>query len=139
MLPLYLLKFNLIHICNKIIKIFHLFHFYHWSPRMGPIFSINVNDKLFSLCICHRIPERTIWFFGLERFFCARCCGIHAGCLFGFLVLMYGYHIPLIFLGGLALPLVIDGFTQGFGIRESNNYLRLFTGLLFGFGAIATI
>ena len=34
----------------------------------------------------------------------------------------------------LATPLLIDWGTQKVGIRESNNYLRVFTGFLFGIG-----
>jgi len=32
----------------------------------------------------------------------------------------------------LALPAIIDGFTQFQGKRESNNFLRFFTGLSLG-------
>ena len=32
------------------------------------------------------------------------------------------------------IPLVIDGFSQLLGHRESNNGIRLITGFLFGFG-----
>ncbi len=57
--------------------------------------------------------------------------------------LIYGYHlfgklidpvISLEFAVVLAAPLLIDWGTQKVAIRESNNYLRVFTGFLFGVG-----
>lgn len=36
----------------------------------------------------------------------------------------------------LFLPTALDGFTQLFGMRESNNRLRVVTGILLGIGAV---
>jgi uncharacterized membrane protein len=35
---------------------------------------------------------------------------------------------------GLMIPLVVDGLTQFIGLRESNNTLRLISGVLFVLG-----
>ena len=42
------------------------------------------------------------------------------------------YYIPII----LLIPLIVDGVTQMFEIRESNNLLRFCTGLSFGCGVV---
>jgi uncharacterized membrane protein len=40
--------------------------------------------------------------------------------------------MSLIFAVAFMLPLIVDGLTQLVGYRESNNQLRLLTGVLFG-------
>jgi uncharacterized membrane protein len=58
------------------------------------------------------------------------------GVLFNFfirtLIEMYWLNIIIIVFIGLA-PMAIDGLTQLWGLRESNNSIRLITGFLAGF------
>lgn len=63
---------------------------------------------------------------------CSRCLSILLGYLFVPLFLVY----PLpIWVGLLAqTPMLIDGFTQKWGWRQSNNFLRTITGLVSGIG-----
>lgn len=41
----------------------------------------------------------------------------------------------LILVSALFFPLILDGFTQYQGLRNSNNYIRSITGILAGAGA----
>lgn len=50
-----------------------------------------------------------------------------------FFYVNYNYFL-ILFSMLLLIPTIIDGTTQLKGLRESNNYLRLFTGLIGGLG-----
>ncbi len=88
--------------------------------------------------LCHRIPERS-FFIGNHQFpVCSRCTGYYIS-LFTYLIFSFFYFIPYStssFLIGILLnvPAGIDGLSQYLGYRESNNILRLITGLLGGLG-----
>jgi uncharacterized membrane protein len=90
------------------------------------------------LPICHRLPDRTFkvrdWYFPV----CSRCTGFYIGA-FSYFIYVYFFYVEyttiLILLAILMItPTLLDGLTQFFGFRESNNMLRLFTGLMGGFG-----
>ncbi|MBD3388720.1 MAG: DUF2085 domain-containing protein [Candidatus Altiarchaeales archaeon] len=84
---------------------------------------------------CHQLPERSFFVYGEKMPVCARCFGIYAGLFTG--TLLYpvcgreGVPDSRLLLAALA-PLALDGITQLTGLRESNNLLRLGTGLIFG-------
>lgn len=88
--------------------------------------------------ICHQKPERTFKINGRYMPVCARCTGFYiAAILFGTLsrFIAIDYNLPLLIVAAiLLLPAAIDGTSQLWGLRESNNILRLFTGLLGGLG-----
>lgn len=105
-----------------------------WDPNIGPILFLNIENRRFGLCFCHRIKDRSIWFFGLENYLCSRCLGVFIGWLIGLILVLYQYQIEMFWSVFLMLPLVIDGFSQALHYRESNNVLRLITGVLFGIG-----
>lgn len=92
--------------------------------------------------ICHRLPERSLFIFGRQAPLCARCLGIYTAFFLGAIIFMLNssifqnftlYSVALI-TSLMILPTAIDGFTQLFKLRESNNFLRLTTGSLAGFG-----
>ena len=90
----------------------------------------------FTNLICHHKLERSFHFKGHQFPVCARCTGVYIG-VFAYIVYAYFYFIdytPLLLLFSvlILLPLVVDGFTQSLGFRESNNTLRFITGLLGG-------
>jgi uncharacterized membrane protein len=101
----------------------------------------NLNNlyKIFlELPICHRLPNRTFkirnWYFPV----CARCTGFYIGA-FSYFIYVYfffvEYTITLILIAFLMIvPTLLDGSTQLFDLRNSNNILRLFTGLIGGVG-----
>ena len=80
--------------------------------------------------ICHRIPERSFFFRGHQFPVCARCT------YFIYAYFNYvDYDLNLLILAIILLvPAFLDGTTQLFNFRESNNILRLITGLLGGIG-----
>ncbi|WP_460373588.1 DUF2085 domain-containing protein [Methanocalculus sp. MC3] len=97
------------------------------------MFSIKIKGKTINLCFCHRKKERSIPFFGLEKYLCSRCLGMYLGFVSGLFFVIVGFRLPFWILIPFFIPMVIDGTTQLMGLRKSNNCLRLITGLLFGF------
>lgn len=88
--------------------------------------------------LCHRNPERTFKIGSTYFPVCSRCTGVYLGA-FSYFALAYMVHIKysvvvLLVAGLLVIPTFWDGFTQLFFSRESNNYLRFFTGILAGWG-----
>jgi uncharacterized membrane protein len=99
---------------------------------------------------CHQLPERSFFINDHQLPVCARCTGIALGNVAGELGLIIGEWINpykrfrlkrsvlyCLALSGLALPLIIDGSVQLFTDYESNNGLRLATGILFGISITA--
>jgi uncharacterized membrane protein len=85
---------------------------------------------------CHQRSDRSYFVFGSQFPVCARCLGIYSGMLAGsvfFSILWRRTGIPpgWIIIAASA-PMVLDGFTQLLGMRQSTNILRLTTGLVFG-------
>lgn len=112
---------------------------YHWDDVIGPILYVHFKNRKIGLCFCHRRKDRTIRFFGLENFFCSRCLGVLIGFFIGLCYSIFFHSFPLVLGIIFMIPLVIDGFSQLFGYRESNNIIRLITGFLFGFGMTAIV
>ena len=86
--------------------------------------------------LCHQKAERSFFINGNQMPFCARCTAIWLGIAIG-LGFMVFYKIELdekfvllIILG--LVPIGLDGVGQLFGFWESNNIIRLITGLLIG-------
>ena len=92
---------------------------------------VNFCGKRILFCLCHHLPERSIKFFGIENYLCARCFGLLVGTILGFITLIF-YHIPFLVSILFLIPLIIDGFTQAFSTYESTNPRRFITGLIFG-------
>jgi uncharacterized membrane protein len=93
---------------------------------------------LYTIPICHRLPERT--FKIKDHYFpvCARCTGFYIGA-FSYFIYAYFFYVEynsyLIILGLLMLiPAFLDGFTQILNYRVSNNPLRFVTGIMGGLG-----
>lgn len=88
---------------------------------------------------CHQLPQRSFFYKGKQFPVCARCTGIHLGYL-SFPVFLFSiFNLSLWLSILLVLPTLIDGLTQAFFNRESNNLLRFLTGLIAGIGAMALI
>ena len=105
-----------------------------WDDSIGPILFLNIKNRRLGFCFCHRIKDRSVWFFGLEKILCSRCLGILIGGTIGLILVINKYQIEIIWSVLLILPLIIDGFSQALKYRESNNVIRLITGFLFGLG-----
>jgi len=94
--------------------------------------------------VCHQLDERTFHFNGRPLMVCARDTGTYTGFILSLLYWTvinkkikggmpptYGLITASIFIG----TLVLDGGTSYLHIRETNNQIRLLTGLLAGAGA----
>ncbi len=89
---------------------------------------------------CHQMPERSFFVFGHKMCYCQRCCAIYSG------IFLFGLLYPLVaritrplrwrWMFLLWLPMALDGFTQLFGLRESNWQLRVITGGLFALSCV---
>jgi uncharacterized membrane protein len=88
--------------------------------------------------LCHRKPERTFQIKGHYFPVCARCTGFYISMAVYLIYAFFfyvNYNITLLIIAVLLLlPAFIDGTTQFFHLRESNNPLRLITGLMGGLG-----
>lgn len=96
------------------------------------------NQRHLTKFICHRMPDRTFKIKGIYFPVCSRCTGFYIGAFSYFLYVYFfyvNYTLTTIFFSILLLiPAFIDGITQFYGFRESNNILRLSTGLMGGVG-----
>jgi len=81
---------------------------------IGPIVFLNIENRRFGFCFCHKRKDRSIWFFGLEHFFCSRCLGVLIGGTIGLVFVIFQYRIEIIWSVLLMLPLILDGFLQAF-------------------------
>ncbi len=90
--------------------------------------------------ICHRRPERSFFYKGHQFPVCARCTGFYISgiaCIILFKYFPLPYNLTTMLIGIILLiPSAIDGTTQLFEMRESNNTLRFITGILGGIGLI---
>lgn len=87
---------------------------------------------------CHRKPDRSFHFLGYKFPVCSRCTGFYIA-IFSYYLYAYffyvRYTISLIIISSILLvPAFFDGTYQIISDYESNNYLRLLTGLLGGLG-----
>ena len=85
---------------------------------------------------CHQRSDRSFSVRSRQVPVCARCLGLLIGPAFSGLYVCYP-HPPLAF--GCIIAFLLDSVTQMFGLRESNNWLRLFTGAGFSASALYLI
>ena len=80
---------------------------------------------------CHQMASRSFSFHNYQFPLCARCTGILVGEIIGIVCAFFTVsHWQSIF---LLIPMAVDGLTQLYEKRESNNILRLITGSLGGY------
>ncbi len=88
--------------------------------------------------VCGQTPSHSFFVAGYQVCLCARCLAIYSSLLAGGLILAMFRHRRYIQPIGWKLwalgmvPMALDGGTQLFGWHESNVYLRLLTGAIFG-------
>jgi uncharacterized membrane protein len=90
-----------------------------------------------SLVSCHRIPSRSFFYKGKQFPVCSRCTGAYVGFLSAPLFIFNVIEINWLWTILLILPTVVDGLTQAYMNRESNNILRLITGIMYGVGLMS--
>jgi uncharacterized membrane protein len=91
--------------------------------------------------ICHQLPERSLESGGIVLPVCARDTGIYTGIFTAFLFLLLFRRMRAQRPPGIAaaaimctlmIPMMLDGVLSYTGLIETNNTVRIFTGLLFG-------
>ncbi|MFY4815846.1 DUF2085 domain-containing protein [Halorubrum sp. Atlit-26R] len=100
-----------------------------------------LSQLLRSYPFCHSRPERSFCYHGRYFGLCARCTTMYLGGLLTILAFPAWNHLLSPFqtfaIGAVCLfPGGIDGTTQMFGNRESNNTLRAITGFFLGIGVV---
>lgn len=88
---------------------------------------------------CHQLSDRSFHIRGFQFPLCARCTGIFLGLVFVGPLMCVLLPINMYISISLVFLMFIDGFTQLKGWRNSNNYLRLLTGLGFGYAVVSFI
>ena len=89
--------------------------------------------------ICGQTPSHSFYIAGYQACLCTRCMAIYGSMLIAgltFLLFRSAQIRPLNWKFWLLamVPMALDGGTQLFGWRESNVFLRLLTGAIFGLG-----
>lgn len=115
------------------------------SSIIAPYFEIKQNIVLYSYLnfipskICNQYPTHCFEILGTNMGLCARCQLLYFGFLAIFITnIKYPFRVNAIKAAALfvvfALPMTIDGLTQYFNYRVSNNVLRSVTGFFGGIG-----
>jgi len=115
------------------------------SAVLSPYFETNLMVREYQMTnsilgkICHQHPSRCFYLFGSNMGLCARCFSVYSTIfIFCILSVFFDMRASLktksIIALSLCIPLLLDGITQYYGLRESNNFLRLFTGFSAGMG-----
>jgi uncharacterized membrane protein len=87
---------------------------------------------------CAQTPSHSFFIAGYQTCLCSRCLAIYSSILIAGIALAVIRNnrqlraLPWYFWLLAMLPMALDGFTQLFGLRESNLALRLLTGGIFG-------
>jgi uncharacterized membrane protein len=90
---------------------------------------------------CGQTPSHSFYVAGYQMCLCSRCLAIYSSLLAAGLFLAAVRHTPhRRFIQPISwrwwvlgmVPMALDGGTQLFGFHESNVYLRLLTGIIFG-------
>lgn len=110
-----------------------------WDKRCGPILLIKFKSRTIGFAICHRRKDRSISIFGFTFPICARCTGIFMGFLIAIILYSFKVAFPIQIALLMIIPLIVDGITQTYGLRESNNSLRIITGIFFSLGLFSLI
>ncbi len=99
--------------------------------------------ELIGFGLCHQLPERSFFAGGVQLPVCARDTGIYAGFVVAVVVIMLfadsrrAIDMPprwlMVLLVGFIATMAVDGVSSYAGWRETNNDIRLATGLAAGF------
>jgi uncharacterized membrane protein len=111
-----------------------------FAPMLYVLGQDNIASRIFALYhfICAQVPSHSYFLGGYQLALCARNLAIYSS-LFAGTLIFRGVRNRLPILGWrlwllTMLPMALDGFTQMFGLRESNWELRTLTGIIFGLG-----
>lgn len=110
------------------------------TPILFILGQSRIASSLFALYhyICAQVPSHSYYLGGYQLALCARNLAIYSSLFAGTIVFQFvrdrlpvlGWRLWLLTM----VPMALDGFTQMFGLRESNWELRTLTGVIFGLG-----
>lgn len=89
------------------------------------------------LSTCHRRPDRSFFYKGVQFPVCARCTGIFVGFISLPYFLIAQTNLGLVLSILLVLPTYLDGWIQTIWEIESTNLRRSLTGLAAGVGLMS--
>jgi len=113
---------------------------FRWTRHIGPLLIIKYKKKRIGIAFCHRQKNRCLTISGHTSFLCARCIGILIGFLLYYIsISFFNLSLPLFVAFLLMVPLIVDGASQSFNFRISNNITRLITGMLFTPGLLSLL
>ena len=98
-----------------------------------------MDKRRLHITFCHRKPERSFFWYGKQFPVCARCTGIHIGYIAFPLFMFNVFTLNIWWTIALIIPTFLDGLTQAYFNRESNNIIRLITGLIAGIGMMSLV
>jgi uncharacterized membrane protein len=109
-------------------------------PMLYMLGQDSIASRIFALYhfICAQVPSHSYFLGGYQVALCARNLAIYGSLFSGTLIFRvvrnrlptFGWRLWFLTM----LPMALDGFTQMFGLRESNWELRTLTGIIFGLG-----
>ena len=85
------------------------------------------------------MPERSFFWKGRQFPVCARCTGIHIGYLAFPLFLFSIFTLNIWWTMLLIVPTYLDGTIQAYTNWESNNVLRVVSGVFAGIGSMSLV
>lgn len=88
---------------------------------------------------CHQRADRSFFVNKYQFPMCTRCTGLLGGYILGLILVILGNEINIFLNIMFIIIMLIDWLVQYKGIRMSNNFRRLFTGLLCGIGIIGIL
>lgn len=115
--------------------------------RKGEIVERYIDDRwIVNRKVCHGDPQRSFFWRGRLMPLCTRCSGLYYSMIPGIIISIPLYILldpsPLVPISVFLItqiPWSVDGVTQFYGLRRSNNYLRLTTGIIGGLGWGSTL
>lgn len=110
---------------------------FKWDVHIGPLLVIRYKKMSIGFAFCHRRKDRCLNIFGYTSFLCARCTGIMIGFLLYCVISLFNLLLPPFVAFVFMVPLIVDGVSQSFNFRISNNIIRLVTGMLFTSGLLS--
>lgn len=139
----------MVNIVDKVLR-YGIFGFYFaifilsfWAPFIQEIDGYPAGESIYNLFspMCHQYPTRCFWFFDRPWALCARCASGYLG--FAIAALLSKPRRSFLRRSSIGILLVgvaaVDPILQLLGFYESNNVLRLITGLIGGYGAFMIV
>ena len=122
---------------------FGIFALALYAPVIQNLKGYPAGEEIYTLFspICHQYPTRSFWIFDRPWALCARCSTAYLGIAIAALIskVRFSFFKRAIIGFSLICFVAIDPILQLLGFYESNNLVRLITGLIGGFGAFMLI